>query len=32
MFDTAFHRFSAAFEKRADVIYGRPAPAGGAGS
>jgi coenzyme Q-binding protein COQ10 len=32
MFDTAFHRLSAAFEKRADVIYGRPAPAGGAGS
>ncbi|MGB8399046.1 type II toxin-antitoxin system RatA family toxin [Bradyrhizobium sp.] len=22
MFDTAFHRFSAAFEKRADVVYG----------
>jgi coenzyme Q-binding protein COQ10 len=25
MFDTAFARFSAAFEKRADVIYGRRA-------
>ena len=24
MFDTAFARFSAAFEKRADVVYGRP--------
>jgi coenzyme Q-binding protein COQ10 len=24
MFDTAFGRFSAAFEKRADAIYGRP--------
>ena len=24
MFDAAFARFSAAFEKRADVIYGRP--------
>ena len=24
MFDTAFQRFAAAFEKRADVIYGRP--------
>lgn len=23
MFDAAFHRFAAAFEKRADVIYGR---------
>ena len=23
MFDTAFQRFAAAFEKRADVIYGR---------
>jgi coenzyme Q-binding protein COQ10 len=23
MFDAAFTRFSAAFEKRADVIYGR---------
>ncbi|ARQ01686.1 type II toxin-antitoxin system RatA family toxin [Pseudorhodoplanes sinuspersici] len=23
MFDTAFRRFSAAFEKRADVVYGR---------
>ena len=28
MFDTAFQRFAAAFEKRADVIYGRPAVAG----
>jgi len=25
MFDAAFARFSAAFEKRADAIYGRPA-------
>ena len=25
MFDTAFQRFAAAFEKRADRIYGRPA-------
>ncbi len=25
MFDTAFARFSAAFERRADVIYGRKA-------
>lgn len=25
MFDAAFARFSAAFEKRADVIYGKPA-------
>jgi len=24
MFDTAFRRFAAAFEKRADLIYGRP--------
>ncbi len=24
MFDAAFHRFAAAFEKRADAIYGRP--------
>ena len=24
MFDTAFARFAAAFEKRADMIYGRP--------
>jgi coenzyme Q-binding protein COQ10 len=24
MFDTAFQRFAAAFEKRADVVYGRP--------
>ena len=23
MFDTAFHKFSAAFEKRADQVYGR---------
>ena len=27
MFDTAFQRFAAAFEKRADVIYGRPGAA-----
>ena len=32
MFDTAFQRFAAAFEKRADVIYGRPRPAGKASS
>ncbi|MBB5049506.1 coenzyme Q-binding protein COQ10 [Rhodopseudomonas rhenobacensis] len=25
MFDTAFHRFAAAFEQRADAIYGRAA-------
>jgi coenzyme Q-binding protein COQ10 len=24
MFDTAFRRFAAAFEKRADVVYGKP--------
>jgi coenzyme Q-binding protein COQ10 len=24
MFDAAFARFSTAFEKRADAIYGRP--------
>jgi coenzyme Q-binding protein COQ10 len=23
MFDTAFQRFAAAFEKRADVVYGK---------
>jgi coenzyme Q-binding protein COQ10 len=27
MFDAAFHRFAGAFEKRADAIYPRPAPA-----
>jgi coenzyme Q-binding protein COQ10 len=27
MFDAAFHRFAGAFEKRADAIYSRPAPA-----
>ena len=27
MFDAAFARFSAAFEKRADAIHGRPKPA-----
>src|SRR5258707_9507430 len=27
MFDTAFQRFAAAFEKRADVVYGRPGAA-----
>ena len=27
MFDTAFRRFAAAFEKRADAIYGKPARA-----
>jgi len=24
MFDTAFQRFAAAFEKRADAVYGKP--------
>src|SRR5437868_9876155 len=28
MFDTAFRRFAAAFEKRADAIYGKPTGAG----
>ena len=28
MFDTAFRRFAAAFEKRADAIYGKSAGAG----
>ena len=28
MFDAAFGRFAAAFEKRADAIYGKPAAAG----
>jgi len=28
MFDTAFQRFAAAFERRADMIYGRPATLG----
>jgi coenzyme Q-binding protein COQ10 len=28
MFDAAFKRFAAAFEKRADAIYGKPATAG----
>jgi coenzyme Q-binding protein COQ10 len=28
MFDTAFQRFAAAFEKRADTIYGKPRVAG----
>lgn len=27
MFDAAFHRFAEAFERRADAIYSRPAPA-----
>jgi coenzyme Q-binding protein COQ10 len=27
MFDAAFQRFAGAFEKRADVIYGKPATA-----
>ena len=27
MFDTAFQRFAAAFEKRADAVYGRPGAA-----
>jgi coenzyme Q-binding protein COQ10 len=26
MFDAAFAKFSMAFEKRADVVYGRPRP------
>jgi coenzyme Q-binding protein COQ10 len=30
MFDTAFRRFSVAFEKRADVVYGAKRPNGGA--
>ncbi len=25
MFDAAFQRFAAAFEKRADAVYGKPA-------
>jgi coenzyme Q-binding protein COQ10 len=29
MFDTAFARFAAAFEKRADAIYGKPASSSG---
>ena len=32
MFDTAFQRFAAAFEKRADAIYGKPAIPGGSAS
>jgi coenzyme Q-binding protein COQ10 len=28
MFDTAFQRFAAAFEKRADAIYGKPGAVG----
>ena len=28
MFDAAFRRFAAAFEKRADAIYGKPQPQG----
>jgi coenzyme Q-binding protein COQ10 len=28
MFDAAFQRFAAAFEKRADVVYGKPGMAG----
>jgi coenzyme Q-binding protein COQ10 len=28
MFDAAFKRFAAAFEKRADAIYGKSATAG----
>ena len=32
MFDTAFQRFAAAFEKRADMIYGRPGIAAKASS
>ena len=32
MFDAAFHRFAAAFEKRADMIYGRPGIAAKASS
>jgi coenzyme Q-binding protein COQ10 len=30
MFDTAFRRFAAAFERRADEVYGRPGPASAA--
>ncbi len=26
MFDVAFQRFAAAFESRADALYGRPTP------
>jgi coenzyme Q-binding protein COQ10 len=29
MFDTAFQRFAAAFEKRADAVYGRPTKTAG---
>src|SRR5437660_11228081 len=29
MFDTAFARFAAAFEKRADVVYGKPVSGSG---
>ena len=32
MFDTAFQRFAAAFEKRADAVYGKPGAAGPAGA
>src|SRR6476660_2026554 len=32
MFDTAFQRFAAAFEKRADAVYGRPRVSSGASS
>jgi coenzyme Q-binding protein COQ10 len=32
VFDTAFQRFAAAFEKRADVVYGRPRVTTGASS
>jgi coenzyme Q-binding protein COQ10 len=28
MFDTAFQRFAAAFEKRADVVYGKAGASG----
>jgi coenzyme Q-binding protein COQ10 len=31
MFETAFRRFSQAFEERADVVYGRAGPQTGAG-
>ena len=30
MFEMAFRRFAGAFERRADAVYGRPDPSGGA--
>jgi coenzyme Q-binding protein COQ10 len=32
MFDAAFQRFAAAFEKRADAVYGKPGASGKASS